>query len=125
MKTPTWPLRVAAGLVGVLFVLFAALQLNDPDPEVWATFYGAAALVCFAAASGHSWPPLTGLFGLGSLAFALPLLGALRHTSWGDLFDFASMKTVATEESREALGLVFVAIWMGVLWWVSRRARKP
>ena len=29
-----------------LFVVFALLQINDPDPYVWIPIYGVAALIC-------------------------------------------------------------------------------
>jgi hypothetical protein len=31
----------------ILFIIFAALQYNDPDPYVWMPIYGAAAFACY------------------------------------------------------------------------------
>ena len=36
----------------VIFVLFAAVQYNDPDPYLWIPIYGFCALVCGYAAVG-------------------------------------------------------------------------
>ncbi|WP_100613021.1 transmembrane 220 family protein [Confluentibacter lentus] len=33
----------------ILFVLFAFVQLNDPDPMVWFTIYGIVAFICLIA----------------------------------------------------------------------------
>ncbi len=41
-------------LLAVVFVLFAVLQLNDPDWEVWTALYLAVAVVCGFAAFGKS-----------------------------------------------------------------------
>ncbi|MFN5375779.1 MAG: transmembrane 220 family protein, partial [Chitinophagaceae bacterium] len=30
-----------------VFILFALLQINDPDPYVWIPIYGVVALICF------------------------------------------------------------------------------
>jgi hypothetical protein len=35
-----------------LFVVFALLQINDPDPYLWIPIYGYIALVCFLDARG-------------------------------------------------------------------------
>jgi hypothetical protein len=116
--------RVTAGVMGVVLMGFAALQLNDPDPEVWGTLYGAVALLSFAAAAGRPFPVVAAVFAVGTLAWAVPLLLQVRHTSPAALFDFFSMKTLATEEAREGFGLLIVAVWMAALWW-STRKRTP
>lgn len=36
----------------IIFVLFAAVQYNDPDPYIWIPIYGFCALVCGYAAVG-------------------------------------------------------------------------
>lgn len=35
-------------LLGVIFMAFALLQLNDPDPAIWFAIYAMIALICFA-----------------------------------------------------------------------------
>jgi len=36
-------------LLALMFVIFAYLQLNDPDPIVWVPIYGVMILVCAMA----------------------------------------------------------------------------
>lgn len=50
----------------VLFVLFAALQLNDPDPFIWMPIYLYGALFCALAAVGKYYK---GWYLFGILAF--------------------------------------------------------
>ena len=46
-------MRKAISIIfGLLFVLFAAFQYNDPDPEVWIPIYGLAAMACLMAYAG-------------------------------------------------------------------------
>lgn len=40
----------------VIFVLFAALQYNDPDPYIWIPIYLYAAWLCWKAAKGQYFP---------------------------------------------------------------------
>lgn len=40
----------------VIFVLFAALQYNDPDPYLWIPIYMYAATLCYLAAKGKFYP---------------------------------------------------------------------
>ncbi len=39
-------------VAAVLFVLFAALQYNDPDPYIWIPIYVVSAYVCFQTYKG-------------------------------------------------------------------------
>jgi len=119
---PTY-LRVVSALMGIVLLAFAALQLNDPDPEVWATFYGAAALVSFGAAAGRISDILTAVFGGAALVWSATLLPQVRHVTVAEIFGSFTMKTAAIEESREGLGLLIVAVWMAVLW--LARPRVP
>jgi len=40
----------------VLFILFAALQYNDPDPYLWIPIYGYAAVLCGLAFKNRYFP---------------------------------------------------------------------
>jgi hypothetical protein len=40
----------------VVFVLFAALQYNDPDPYIWIPIYLYAAVLCWLAFKGKYYP---------------------------------------------------------------------
>ncbi len=109
--------------MGLVFLVFAALQLNDPDPEVWATLYGSAALLSLAAASGRRLTLLSAFLCVGTLAWSLTLLPQVRHVTLPEIFGSFTMKTAAIEESREGLGLLIVSVWMAVLWLGRSRRR--
>lgn len=52
-------MRVIALLIAALFVLSAALQLNDPDPLLWFVVYSVVAILWGMAAFGRFYRPLT------------------------------------------------------------------
>lgn len=127
-------MAVANGVMAVIFLFFAALQFNDPDPGRWIAVYFAAAVLSAGAALGWRgrlppwmWPTVLAVIAtLWSLSIWRGIVGPV---STGELFGTMGMKTSAVEETRESLGLLIVAAWMVVviyshLRW-SRRRRSP
>jgi len=111
--------------VGVTFAVFAALQLNDPDPLIWILFYGAAAAACFAWGSVPPywlWPAAVGLAALIWTGLLAPRV--FPDLVLVDLVRPMDEKTPAIEEGREMLGLLIVAGWMVTLLVLSRRRRN-
>lgn len=51
----------------IVFILFAGLQYNDPDPYIWIPIYLYTAILCALAASGKFYPAANGI---GILAYA-------------------------------------------------------
>ena len=115
--------------MAALFALAVIVQYNDPDPIRWMAIYG---LACGAAAARavRGSVPLAFVLAVGAIALAWgtavvasgPGLG-----EYGHMFDAWEMKSLPTEEAREASGLFIVAFWMGVLAvseWRSRRNSK-
>ncbi|MCC5931765.1 MAG: transmembrane 220 family protein [Cyclobacteriaceae bacterium] len=88
-----------------LFILFALLQLNDPDPEIWMTFYFLAAAIHFA-------------FLYLKLPVLIIIIYALLAFSWSFLqlpetFEgFAQKEThnMNVEEARESAGLLLTGL---------------
>jgi hypothetical protein len=94
-----------------MFIWFASLQLNDPDPLVWIGIYGAMAIVCVMAAFSYyiKWLML-GQFVVYFIYFIIliPSIGDwLASPDRSQLFDeLAKMQYPYIEETREALGLL-------------------
>lgn len=120
------PSRIACAVVGALFLLFAALQYNDPDPIQWIVIYAAAALSCLLAAIR------------ARVDFRLPSAVALAAAIWAALLlpqtwgakSFIDnlrlgegMRDPVTEVSRELGGLSVVAAVMIPLAIAAYRAR--
>jgi hypothetical protein len=116
-------------LLAVMFLVFASLQLNDPDPITWILIYGTMAVVCVMAAFGFyvRWLMIAafGCYGV----YAIILFPAVR-TWLGSpdrslLFDeIAKMQFSYIEESREFLGLLICITVLGVCWVRSSKRSK-
>jgi hypothetical protein len=46
-------MKVINIILGIIFIAFAVLQINDPDPLVWTAIYGGMAVLSFMAALGR------------------------------------------------------------------------
>jgi hypothetical protein len=106
--------RAGAGVLALLFLLSALVQLNDPDPLPWMAIYGAAAVVAVWHAlrpAPPAWPAwLVASIAAAWAASIVPrIAGRVRFSElWGEV----GMKTPAIEEGREATGLAIVALAM-------------
>ena len=121
-------MKVVNFLLAVVFLLFAFLQLNDPDPLVWILIYGAMAVVCVMA-----------IFSYYRMRFLLALLVAfvvysffyldgvmewLRLDNKAALFDdVAKMEHWYIEEAREFLGLLICVVVLVIYIAVARKRR--
>jgi predicted membrane channel-forming protein YqfA (hemolysin III family) len=114
-------------LLAAMFLVFASLQLNDPDPITWILIYGTMAVVCVMAAFRYyiRWLMIVQFVCYG--IYAIILIPAIR--TWLDspdrslLFDdLAKMQFPYIEESREFLGLL-ICITVLVLCWVRSSKR--
>lgn len=99
-------LRLATLAMLIVFLSWAGFQYNDPDPVLWMTVYGLAAVGCLLFLL-HRFPRKSAL-----VYVALCLCGAallwIRVVADGKFF--------FDEQGREAIGLMIVATWTFVLY---------
>jgi hypothetical protein len=92
----------------IVFVLFAALQLNDPDPLVWVPIYLYAALMAGLAAMGKLNIPALAVGAAFYLAGAIylfpPSISDWIHNE--EQAKSLQMKVPFVEEARESMGLM-------------------
>jgi hypothetical protein len=110
--------KLVAIVFGLLFVLFAAFQYNDPDPEVWVPIYSIGAVACFMAYAnvGRWW-----FFAAMSLVYLIAAYYQWPPVFEGFLFNELGMRSVNIELAREAGGL---AICAGVMLWLAFLTRQ-
>lgn len=121
-------MKVLNLVLAILFLVFAFVQINDPDPLVWILIYGAMAVVSVLAAFRHYYfPVIIGLlviYAAYSLAFVRGVLEWLRSEDKSMLFDdIAKMQFPYIEESREFLGL-FICMAVLIMHLFSARALR-
>jgi Ca2+/Na+ antiporter len=105
----------------IVFIIFAGLQYNDPDPYVWIPIYGYAAVLCAMAARGrfHRRAYVIGI--LVYLAYAVYLFfttdGVIDWVTQHDAANIAeTMKAEKPwiEDTREFFGLFILIIVLGI-----------
>ncbi len=94
-------------MLALLFISFAAMQYNDPDPALWVSIYLVAATLSILAAFGKL--PLIVM----ALACAACVIGAFYI--WPEKYEGlevggGDIKNI--EEAREALGLLLIGLVM-------------
>ncbi|HLO80653.1 MAG TPA: transmembrane 220 family protein [Chitinophagaceae bacterium] len=105
----------------ILFVIFAGLQYNDPDPFIWIPIYLFAAFLCWRAYKGIYHRSLLILAIVIYLLYAIYLFFDTNGViSWAS--DHAAESIVQTmkaekpwiEETREFGGLVILIVAMAI-----------
>ena len=120
-------MRIVNFLLVVMFLIFAFLQLNDPDPIVWILVYGMMAAVCVMAIFEFYPRKILIALAIAYLAYSIYYFPGVRVWLAGDnkaqLFDnVAKMEHPFIEESREFLGLMInVAV---LVFYIVRSYRK-
>ncbi len=119
-------------LFSLLFLIFAGLQYNDPDPYIWIPIYLYAAVLCWLAFKNKFYPAAY-LFGIAIYAgYALYLFftrdGVLDWVQKHNAENIAgSMKATSPwiEDTREFFGLLILIIVMAVNYiYAKRKGRK-
>ncbi len=112
-------------LLGLVMLVFALLQLNDPDPLIWVSYYAAIACACTVAA--YRPLPTAAFLGLAAVTAAGAVLTLPGFTDWvlnrptSDLWAPMSADRMYIEHSRELLGLVIAGTCLVTAQWLSRR----
>jgi hypothetical protein len=118
--------RIFFGSCAVIFLVFALLQLNDPDPHFWVPAYllpgFMAALAAFKKFPLSVLPVLVGVYLIVALFFWPENILGWVQQEWEqkDL----TMKTQEMEINREFFGLLLIALVMGLAYFVGRNNRK-
>ncbi len=115
------PFKIIAVLFGILFIVSAALQYNDPDPLVWMIIWGFAGIIAIAFALNrvlYTVPLAAGILALVGFFYTYPEKFEGFEIGAGDIKNI--------EEGREAFGLLIIAIVMLVLalrGWMAKKSK--
>ncbi|MCU0324592.1 MAG: transmembrane 220 family protein [Spirosomaceae bacterium] len=110
-KNPLWGRTILLWFLVIVFILFAAVQYNDPDPFVWIPVYLIAAYLCYYKLQKKGEKLMYFMIGLLYLMWAINQF----PPAWeGLLLDEMGMKTINIELGRESLGLgcCTIALWI-------------
>ncbi len=106
-----YSMRIVNFLLALMFLVFAFVQVNDPDPVIWILIYGIMAVFSIMAIFELYFRKFLVaaliVFGLYSLYYFPGLQDWLAQDHKEQLFDnLAKMEHLYIEESREFLGLM-------------------
>jgi hypothetical protein len=92
---------------GIIFLLFASVQFNDPDPVIWIFAYSLTAVLCFTYLKSTWAIKLKWLYLLVGLAM---LVGSvIQFPPHWEGFG-TEMKTANNELARESIGLLLCGL---------------
>jgi len=111
-----------------IFLSFAGLQYNDPDPYIWIPIYGYGALFCWLAFRGkyHPYAYLLGIIVYSAYAgfkFFEPdgvWDWITKHNSQ-NIADSMKATTPWVEETREFFGLMILIVVLLIDYFYSRK----
>jgi general stress protein CsbA len=115
-----------------LFIVFAALQYNDPDPYVWVPIYMYTSMLCWLAAKKKYYPKLY-LYGIVvySLYAVYKVFDANGLVDWIKLHHAENIAETMKaeqpwiEESREFFGLIILIAVLFINYYVAvKNAQK-
>jgi len=109
--------RISNLIFAIIFILFAGLQYNDPDPVLWISIYLYAVIICLMAYRNKFYPKLC-LLGIGMYTVYAAILffdktGVINWATDHHGENIAStMKAEQPwiEETREFGGLVMLIV---------------
>jgi hypothetical protein len=108
-------MKIVNLVLAVMFLLFAFVQINDPDPVLWILIYGALAVICILAAFRTYYKIVMIILAIALAAYSVILFPGV--TEWmaqpdrSILFDdIAKMQHPYVEEAREFLGLMICEV---------------
>ena len=121
-------MKIVKIFLALLFLLFALVQINDPDPLLWILIYGSMMAISIGAIWYKYPQKLMIVMAAGFLimtvlyfdGFAAWLGSPDRSLLFDDL---AKMQFPYIEEAREFLGLLICLGALLFFFWLSRRER--
>ncbi len=113
------------------FILFAALQYNDPDPYFWVPIYIYAAFICWKAAKEIFYQTAT-LIGIGVYTIyavykafdANGLIDWVKFHNAENLAGTMKAETPWVEETREFFGLIILIAVLAINYFYAKKKAK-
>ena len=113
-------------LFAIIFLSFAGLQYNDPDPFLWIAIYGVMVIICGLAAAGKYYAKIMLALAAAYIIYVFLLFPAVitwfQSEDRSLLFDdLAKMQFPYIEETREFLGLIICLLVLAIDYFFGKR----
>lgn len=109
-------------IFSVLLLIFALLQLNDPDPQLWVLIYVVGAYFCLANTFGITLLRL--IFMTGYILFLIITLYKNWPTSFEGFSQDLQYPNLNIEKARESGGVVISLIFVLISAFLHRRNKS-
>ena len=114
-----------------IFIFFAALQYNDPDPYVWIPIYMYTSILCWLAFRNKFYPKA---YLIGIIIYAVYAIGlffwkngvlewAAKHNA-EDIAATMKAEKPWIEETREFFGLVILIVVLTINYFYAKKAHR-
>jgi hypothetical protein len=118
-------MKILNFILAVMFLIFAFLQVNDPDPLIWIMIYGVMSVLAVLAMFNVHNKNITLILLVSFVAYSLVYVKGLREwfslDNKAELFDdVAKMQHLYIEETREFMGL-WICIIVLIFYFVRAR----
>ncbi|WP_020527800.1 transmembrane 220 family protein [Flexithrix dorotheae] len=110
-----------------LFAVFSVVQLNDPDPYIWATFYAiVAGISAFAIMDKYNIPLIGILMTLslvGTIYLSPGVYDWFANHNTDEIFEKMAPNKIFIEEARECFGLAITFVVLLVHFQAARKRK--
>lgn len=116
---------IARIIIGVLFLVFAAVQYNDPDPWMWIIIYGLVGVVAIVAAFRSVPKPIYWILIIllaAGTAYYIPLMMEWVGDGMPSIVGEMKARTPYIEWMREFLGL---GLCLAAMIWLNKKPLHP
>lgn len=121
--------KIIHSFFALTLIAFAYLQLNDPDPVVWTTFYLICAAIPLLELTNKRnryvfWIAVTlciidlGIYTHGAYTYYL-------HSTEEALMQSMNPDKPYIEEAREFLGTLIALVMISISYWLGREKKQP
>jgi hypothetical protein len=122
-------MRFLNAFLAFMFMAFASLQVNDPDPVLWILIYGIMSVVCVMAVFEFYNKKLIAVLAVGFTVYCFILWPGVaewfKQDDMSVLFDdVMKMEYPYIEESREFLGLIICLLVLAFYFFRSLRTKS-
>jgi len=124
-------MNIFNGFFIIVFIIFAGLQYNDPDPYIWMPVYLYAALLCWLSIRKKFIPAaywigfvLYGAYALYKVFDENGLLDWITKHNAQNIAGTMKAETPWVEETREFFGLVIVITVLAINYVYLNRQRR-
>ena len=113
-----------------VFIVFAALQYNDPDPYVWMPIYLYTAVLCWLASRNRFYPKayiagiiVYAVYALYKVFDANGLIDWITKHNEQNIAETMKAEKPWIEETREFFGLVILIVVLLINFFYARKKR--